>query len=707
MAHVSLVSKLLFAVALIFNVVRGADVIVTVAGNGKAGFAGDGASATAAQLNFPWAVTSNGNLLIADNKNARIRIVAGGLINTFAGTASGFGGDGGRAVDAKLRAPSGIVFDSMGNLFIADTANHRIRVVSTQNNMDTYSGTGTAKFSGDGGLANVATFSSPKGLAIDSDNNLYIADTGNNRIRRIDLKTGIVSTVAGSSSGFSGDGGPATGAKLNSPADVTVAPDGTIYIADTDNHRIRMIDKNGRITTFSGKGTSGFGGDGGASLDAKFRSPAGVVADAKGNVYVADTGNNRIRRIDPTGIVSTIAGTGVADFSGDGGPAPYAQLDSPTDVFLTADGILFIADRDNDAVRQMTPSNAPAITSPLFVQAALGDSFSYTVTGTGFPYPKFTASPLPDGLKFDGTKITGTPTSAMVNKVTLTASNGAGPDDVQTLTLDFQGTTVVITSALSKNAQVGDSFKYTITTSGTKPVSISVNALPPGLMFDGDNLISGIPSKAGSYAVMMMASNGFGVDNKTLVIDVNGSLSTVDSDADGFPNELEKALGTGINNADSKPAPVTAALALASPKLSIKLNFALDNRDTLTLTGLLPIPENFQVLNQTITIDIGGSMHVMPLNIKGQFKDGRRSFAMRLKAARGFVPAQMSKFTFKVAFSDLQSDLSDEGLFNRFALAEAETIPVYVLFNQSLYSAMLTQLFTARLDKSGRTTQPR
>ncbi|MGH1506522.1 MAG: SMP-30/gluconolactonase/LRE family protein, partial [Acidimicrobiales bacterium] len=237
-------------------------------------------------------------------------------ITTIAGNGSdGFSGDNGPATDATLRYPSGVAVDNDGNLYIADTINQRIRRIdAATGTIATIAGTGTAGFSGDNGPATNAELRNPHGVAVDSDDNVYIADTDNDRIRRIDAANGTITTIAGDGNGmYGGDGGPATNASMSSPYDVAVDDGGNVYIADALNSRIRRIDTTGTITTIAGSGSNGmgggFGGDNGPATDATVFLPQSVAVDDDGNVYIADTFNHRIRRIDAaTGIITTIAG---------------------------------------------------------------------------------------------------------------------------------------------------------------------------------------------------------------------------------------------------------------------------------------------------------------------------------------------------------------------------------------------------------------
>ena len=360
--------------------VNAAGVISTVAGTEERG---DGGPAVDARLRNPSGVAADGtgNLFIADTDNHQIRKVdAAGTITTIAGSGEtglfggAFGGDGGPAIQAALDRPSGVAADGAGNLFIADMDNHRIRKVDPAGVISTVAGTGVFGSGGDGGPAVDARLFYPKGVAVDGAGNLFIADMDNHRIRKVD-PAGVISTVAGTGEffgGFGGDGGPAIQADLDSPSGVAVDGAGNLFIADMGNHRIRKVDAAGTITTIAGSGETGFfgggfsgdGGDGGPAIQADLDSPSGVAVDGAGNVFIADRDNHRIRKVDAAGVISTVAGTGVFGFGGDGGPADLAQLRRPYDVALDGTGNLYIADSSNHRIRVLTPMTGDGTEEP-------------------------------------------------------------------------------------------------------------------------------------------------------------------------------------------------------------------------------------------------------------------------------------------------------------------------------------------------------
>ena len=340
--------------------VDGAGTITTVAGTGERGYGGDGGPAVEARLNGPRgvAVDGSGNLYIADSGNHRIRrLEASGIITTVAGNGErGFGGDGGAAVEAQLYLPLGVAVDGSGALYIADTFNRRIRRVDRSGTITTVAGNGGIGYGRGGGPAVRTSLNVPLGVAVDGSGNLYIAESDQNRIHRVDA-SGIITTVAGTGEGGGGgDGGRAVEARLNSPISVAVDRAGNLYIAEYSNHRIRRVDVSGIITTVAGTGEIGFSGDGGPAVEARLWHPGGVAVDGSGALYIADTFNHRIRRVDASGALTTIAGIGESDFSGDGGLAAGAWLNQPEGVAVDTSGNVYIADTHNHRVRRVDAS---------------------------------------------------------------------------------------------------------------------------------------------------------------------------------------------------------------------------------------------------------------------------------------------------------------------------------------------------------------
>ncbi len=337
----------------------GTGIITTVAGDGTWGFSGDGGPATSASLRGPSgiALDAAGDLLVADSHNARIRRVAAatGIITTFAGNGtSNFSDDGVQAVDSSISFPSGVAVDATGNFFLVEHVGHRVRRVDAATGaITTVAGSGDWGFSGDGGPATSATMRTPFAVALDAVGNLFICDMANNRVRRVDAATSVITTVAGNGFSFSGDGGPATSAGIGSPVGIALDGAGNIFLAT--GNRIRRVDAiTGTITTVAGNGSFEFGGDDGTATSAGLVNATGVALDQSGNLYIADSWDHRVRRVDATtSIITTVAGNGAAGFSGDNGPATGANLASPHSVAVDGNGNFFIADLDNRRIRRV------------------------------------------------------------------------------------------------------------------------------------------------------------------------------------------------------------------------------------------------------------------------------------------------------------------------------------------------------------------
>jgi len=322
--------------------------LTVVAGNGTGGYSGDGGPATSAALAGPRgiAVDSSGNIYFADEYNHVVRKVSGTTITTVAGSTGGFSGDNGPATNAQLMFPTGVAVDSAGNLYIADSGNNRIRVV-TGGVIKTFAGNGTPGYSGDNVPANTASLNDPNSIAVDSADNLYIADTANYRIRKV--SGGIISTFAGNGI-FSANGGGI----LDTIVSISVDSAGNLYAAAPYQLRVTRISPAGIVTPFAGHGViGGFSGDGDLATLALLNLPNGVATNSAGDVYIADGDNFRIRKVTG-GVINTIAGTGGFKFSGDNGPATSASLRHPTGVAVDSAGSFYIADTGNNRVRRVS-----------------------------------------------------------------------------------------------------------------------------------------------------------------------------------------------------------------------------------------------------------------------------------------------------------------------------------------------------------------
>lgn len=346
-------------------------IIDTYAGGGSV--TEEGAQAFESKLSFPFdaVVGPDGLLYIVDTNNQRIcRVAEDGTMTTVVGSGTrGFGGDGGPATEAMLASPRSIFITAKGEIYISDTNNHRIRKVDVDGNITTVAGTGEKGFSADRGRALTTNLNSPWGVTVAPSGAIYISDTNNDRILLVRNDGRVVSIAGTGARGYSGDNGPATEAQLSSPGGIALNPQGEVYITDTNNHRIRKIGLNGKISTVAGTGVRGFGGDGGPAAEAMLASPRDLIFSATGDLYVADTFNSRIRKIEPNGDISTACGTGSMGTGGDLGPATDAQLSFPFGIAISPDEEMYVVDTFNEKIRKGFEILVPPGMSPLLVQA--------------------------------------------------------------------------------------------------------------------------------------------------------------------------------------------------------------------------------------------------------------------------------------------------------------------------------------------------
>jgi uncharacterized protein (TIGR03437 family) len=468
--------------------------INTYAGNGTAGFSGDGGAPASAQFSSPLGLTfdSSGNLYIVDSVNQRIRKISGGVISTVAGNGTGgYSGDGKAATSAELLSPSAVAVDSSGNLYIADTFNHVIREVATNGNISTIAGNNTGGYAGDGGAATVAELEFPSGVAVDSSGNVYIADSGNNVIREV--SAGTINTIVG---GF------ATPVHLNDPETVLLDSSGNLYISDQSGFRILKF-SGGVVTIIAGNGNIGSSGDNGLAVNASLDEPSGIALDAQGYLYICDTDNSRIRKISPSGIITTIAGLGAPGYYGDGGPASGSLLYFPRGIAVDKSGNVYISDTGNDRIR-LLQSQTPSIASGGVVNAAsftaqlspgaLATIFGTNFTGTGVD--AIAALPLPPSLGGVSVQVNG------VAAPVLYASSGQ-----INFQIPWETPTGSVTVAVGINGM----------TSTT--VNVTIEAAAPGLFVQGAHAIvqnspdfslnsSSNPAKVGSTLIAYLTGAG-------------------------------------------------------------------------------------------------------------------------------------------------------------------------------------------------------
>lgn len=347
--------KLAFAglvIALSGTQVKAQGIITTVAGGGSSGSAGVGGPATAASISVPAGVAGNssGDIFVVFNNICR-------KIDGATGTLTDV------SLAGSVLSASGVTTDAAGNVYISDRFHDIvIKVDMSTGSCSTHCGNGHQGSTGDGGSATGCTLLVPSGVAVDASGNTYVIDCGASKIRKVDATTGIITTFAGvGSSGFTGDGGAATAARLNRPSGIAIDAAGNVFISDEGNQRIRKIDvATGIITTVAGTGATGSTGDGGPATAAQFAGPAGLCFDVYGNLYVADKYNNKVRIIDNSGNINTYAGTGGSGFAGDGGMSNTARLCAPTSVWSDAYNNLYIGDGNNNRIRRVeAPSPLP------------------------------------------------------------------------------------------------------------------------------------------------------------------------------------------------------------------------------------------------------------------------------------------------------------------------------------------------------------
>jgi uncharacterized protein (TIGR03437 family) len=471
--------------------------ISTFAGTGTAGFSGDGGAATSAELSSPDGIAfdSSGNLYIADSANQVIRKISNGTISTVAGTSGsgGYSGDGKAATSAQLLAPSGVAVDSSGNIYIADTGNHVIRMVSTSGTISTIAGTNTGGYAGDGGPAISAELDFPGSVAVDGAGNIYVADSANNVIREI---------IGGNISTILGNGVAAT--FLSDPETIVLDGKGNLYICEGDGlHVVKFVLATATATVIAGDGNLGFSGDFGPATDAEFDDPKSIALDSNGYVYVADTNNNRVRKISPQDIITSIAGVGTSGHTGDGGPAAQASLSFPHGLAIDASNNVYISDTDNNVIR-LLKSVAPTISAGGLVNAAsfktpvspgaLASIFGSNFLGTGQSGVAQTL-PLPDSL----------------GGVSVSVNGKAAPVlYVNSGQINFQ---------IPWETAPGPA-TLTVSSNGVKSASMNVTVLAaaPGLFFMGSHAIvqnadfslnsSGNPAKAGDPIMAYLTGAG-------------------------------------------------------------------------------------------------------------------------------------------------------------------------------------------------------
>jgi len=617
----------------------GSGLIYTVAGNGSPGFSGDGKTPLAAELYLPAGLSIQGGttLYIADLANGRVRKVINNVITTVAGTGHA---DGGPATSAFLNFPEGIAIDAQGNIAVADTYNFALRKfkaggvinpfgevlgqpygltvdqngnfyvsdneplvlkVGADGTTQTVAGNSQTGFGGDGGTAQSASLNAPSGLAVDSAGDIYIADTGNERIRKVD-SSGNIQTIAGNGKPtYSGDNGPARSAGID-PFALAIDKAGDLFVADLSNNRIRKIAANGTITTVAGTGLPGYSGDGGPALAAQLNLPTGIALDSAGNLYIADKGNGVVRRVTSGGLMTTIAGNGTSvPSSGDGGPAIAAQLD-PWSVAVDAAGNVYVTDSFNDRVRVLTP----VAINPASISKVSGDGQSgivgttlaeqlvlkvtdaggtpvpgVTVTFTVTPADAVTLSPSPAISLNDGTI-----------SLTVTLGNTPGPVTIQALASGVTGTGVSFSATVLPNNSP------TVPAGGVVSAGLST---PPVGVLSSNAIVSIFGNNFAPAGTFRQVGPGDLVNGNIptnlagVCVEFGGVRAPVFDVLPGQLNVQVPALATGnttvqvITNCDTATAvaspPIDAAVEAAAPEFFYFVHNANGNNPIATINA--------------------------------------------------------------------------------------------------------------------------
>ncbi|HWB86493.1 MAG TPA: hypothetical protein VG675_20290 [Bryobacteraceae bacterium] len=515
-------------------------VIHTIAGDGYLHAIGDGSPAPQALLNHPSSVAldASGHLYIADPGTERVRVVShDGTIHTLAGTGiAGYSGDPALAAGATLNNPLGVATGPYGDVYIADAYNHRIRQVDSNELMATFAGTGHSGTGPDDTPPAQMDLRAPHGVCTDRTGTVYIVDTANNRVLRAMPGENVATAAGNGSAGDAGDGGPAALAQLNQPSACAVNTAGDLFIADTLNNRVRRVTAAGVISTVAGTGDAGFSGDENAAVSAALDAPAGLATDDTGDIFIADTDNNRIRLVTPDGVIHTIAGGSTAGFSGDGGDALSAELNAPAGVALDGSGALYLADTNNNRVRLLTPQAAPPpvkVTEPPPLSAVNAASLQADPVAPGEIVTLFG-----DGL---GPKA----------GVSSTAANGRMPDQLAGVEVRFDG--VAAPLFYVQASQINVQVPYDVAGNFTTQVEVRYQ--------DASAASAKLPVVAAAPALFAYAANQDGSANSQTNPAARGTIVTFYGTGEGLTN------GPNVSGqAASAPYP--------KPMLPVKLTIA-------------------------------------------------------------------------------------------------------------------------------------
>ncbi len=592
-------------------------VINTIAGKGIAGFSGDNGQALVAEINNPddIIIDDSGNIIFYDVGNGRIRkIDTSGVISTIAGT-NIYNGERILASTARSNLPRNPAFDKHGNLFVAEQQGHRIRKIDRNGIITTVAGNGNEGFSGDGGSAIEAMISNPRAVAVDDTGNIYISDVGNIRIRKVDTN-GIITTYAGTGeSGYSGDGSAATLAKISFPYQLAIDKNSNIYFAEYGNDVIRKVDTNGIISTVAGNGTYGYSGDGSAATSAQLKSPLGVAFDSEDNMYIGDYDNNVIRKVDSNGIISTVAGTGTAGYSGDGGMATSANLYRPTALTVDLSGNIYFCDTYNEVVRRISKNGIISTIAGTGTQGYSGNGGAATSAKLYRPYGIAVDSLnniyITDSWNYVIRKIdasyhtlTGTPTNSDVGTTTMTftASDRQGGSATQSFALKVINTNDPPVLASITNVTTNEDTAKTVTLSGT---DVDGDALTYSAVSDTSAVTVSVSSATltlapaadwyGTSTITAYVSDGTVKDSTSFTLTVTAVndapvITAVTNDSTN--EETEKAIVLDASDVDGDALTYTATsdtsgVAVTISSDTLKLTPALNYTGTSVITVIV------------------------------------------------------------------------------------------------------------------------
>jgi sugar lactone lactonase YvrE len=483
-------------------------------------FAGTGASgsptagvATSSALTNPQhvALDSSGDVYIADTNNNEVeKVTPSGTLSVFAGTGTAGAPTAGPATSSDLDVPRGVAVDSSGNVYIADAGNDDVEKVTPSGTLSVFAGTGTAGVP-TAGPATSSELDVPRGVAVDSSGNVYIADSLNNEVEKV-TPSGTLSVFAGTGTAGVPTAGAATSSRLDDPAGLAFDGSGNLYIADIFNHEVEKVTPSGTLSVFAGTGTAGTPTPG-VATSAALSQPYAVAASSSGNVYIADYADHEVDEVQPTGLLSVFAGTGTSG-TPTAGLATSSKLGGPTGLAVDSSGDVFIGDFDNHMVDEVTAETVPAFIADSPGSATIGSSYSYTFVASGIPSPTFAVASgsLPAGLSLNTSTgvLSGTPTTAGVSTFTISATNGGGSVSTGSLSITT-GSAPTFTAQGPPSATTGVAYSYTFAASGypSPTFAVASGSLPAGLSLNtSTGVLSGTPTGSGTFTVS--ATNSFG-----------------------------------------------------------------------------------------------------------------------------------------------------------------------------------------------------